>query len=43
MDAASREGDRAGDRPHGGDTASENNVGSSSEDTGDGEYPVAVA
>ncbi|XP_010752780.2 zinc finger protein 189 isoform X3 [Larimichthys crocea] len=36
MDAASREGDRAGDRPHGGDTASENNVGSSSEDTGDG-------
>ncbi|TKS81884.1 Zinc finger protein 208 [Collichthys lucidus] len=36
MDAASREEDRAEDRPHGGDTASENNVGSSSEDTGDG-------
>ncbi|KAG8010180.1 hypothetical protein GBF38_014382 [Nibea albiflora] len=36
MDAASREEERAENGPHGGDTASENNIGSSSEDTGDG-------
>lgn len=34
--------DGAGKRPHRGDTASENTVGSSAEDTDDGKYPAAV-
>lgn len=40
--AAAITDDGAGKRPLHGDTASENNVGSSADDPGDGKYPVAV-